>query len=116
VAYRDAPLPQRLPWRKHVVALDEFVLRIDQVSGPDWAACGWRCRRTRPSRPERFLAAANSGDLAQCSLECPACRSTDVRTDRRVSRGGTVVNDFMGVPVADAAVSFTCVRCGRAWE
>lgn len=32
------------------------------------------------------------------------------------ARGGTVVNDFMGVPVADAAVSFTCARCGHAWE
>ncbi len=65
----------------------------------------------------KLLESAQRGQLSAGLLECPACGSADVVSDRVVSRAGTFLNTLLVGPVVqDATVSFKCRRCGATWQ
>jgi hypothetical protein len=100
-----------------VEALNEYVLQVDPAIAPVLGGLVLAVPGSQLEDARALLAAAASGQLAEGTLECPSCYSAAVRSERRVSRAGTVANYLIfGMPIADGTVWFKCDGCGNAWQ
>lgn len=100
-----------------VAGEDRFVLQVDPALGPALGGFRLGVRASEAEEARQFLAAAESGELADGMLECLACGSREVESQRHVSRSGTLVNTlFVGPVVQDVTISFRCRSCGKTWQ
>ena len=100
-----------------VVGEDQFVLQVDPALGPALGGFRLAVPMGEAEDARRFLAAAESGDLSKGLVECSACGSFEVISQREVSRSGTLLNTlFVGPVVQDVKISFRCRNCGATWQ
>jgi hypothetical protein len=100
-----------------VAGEDQFLLQVDPALGPALGGFRLGVPATEAEDARLFLAAADSGQLAEGTLECSACGSTNVEARRETSRAGTLMNTFfVGPVVPDASISFRCRDCGGTWQ
>ena len=101
----------------NVAGEDRFVLQINPALGPALGGFHLGVPASEAEDARRFLASADSGELAEGTLECSACGSTNVEAQRTVSYAGTIMNTFfVGPAVQDVAISFRCRNCGETWQ
>jgi hypothetical protein len=100
-----------------VAGKDQFVLQVDPALGPALGGFRLGVPASEAEEARQFLAAADSGELAEGLLECSACGSRNVESQRDVSRSGTLMNTFLiGPVVQDVTISFRCRSCGETWH
>src|SRR5262249_34891476 len=100
-----------------VAGEDQFLLQVDPALGPALGGFRLGVPASEAEEARQFLAAADSGELAGGLLECSACGSSNVESQRRVSRSGTFMNTFLVGPVVpDVTISFRCSDCGETWQ
>jgi hypothetical protein len=100
-----------------VVGEDRYVLQVDPALGPALGGFRLGVPVSEAEEARQFLAAADRGELAEGTLECSACGSTDVEAQRENSRSGTFMNTFfVGPVVQDVTISFRCRSCGETWK
>jgi len=101
----------------NVAGEDQFLLQVDPALGPALGGFRLAVPLSEAEEARAFLAAAEEGALSEGLLECSACGSTAVMTDREVSRTGTFMNTFLVGPVVqDVKISFRCADCGATWQ
>ncbi len=100
-----------------VAGEDQFVLQVDPALGPALGGFRLGVPASEAEEARHFLVVADSGELAEGMLECSACGSTNVETQRGTSRSGTILNTLLVGPVVrDVTISFRCRSCGETWR
>jgi hypothetical protein len=101
----------------HVAGADQFLLQVDPALGPALGGFSLAVPASEADDARSFLAAAEGGELSAGLAACSACGSTDVISERTVSRSGTFMNTFLVGPVVpDVTVTFRCRGCGATWQ
>lgn len=99
-----------------VVGLDQFMLQVSPGIAPAFGGMRLAVPSRQAEQARAFLAAADHGDLT-VPMECPACGSPVVLSERRTNKAGTAVNYLLlGVPVPDRRISFHCKSCDHEWQ
>jgi hypothetical protein len=100
-----------------VAGADKFLLQVDPALGPALGGFRLGVPASQAEDARQFLAAAETGELSEGLLECPACGSTEVDAQKDSTRSGTLVNTLLVGPVVrDVTVSFRCRACGEKFE
>jgi hypothetical protein len=100
-----------------VAGTDQFLLQMNPALGPALGGFSLAVPASEVDDARSFLAAAEGGDLSAGLAACSACGSTDVTSERKVSRAGTFMNTFLVGPIVpDVSVTFRCRSCGAAWQ
>ena len=100
-----------------VAGADKFLLQVDPALGPALGGFRLGVPASQAEDARQFLAAAETGELSEGLLQCPACGSTEVDAQKDSTRAGTFANTLLVGPVVrDVSVSFRCRACGEKWE
>jgi hypothetical protein len=100
-----------------VAGADKFLLQVDPALGPALGGFRLGVPASQAEDARQFLAAAETGELSEGLLECPACGSAEVDAHKDSTRSGTLINTLMVGPVIrDVSVSFRCRACGEKFE
>jgi hypothetical protein len=100
-----------------VADADKFLLQVDPALGPALGGFHLGVPASQAEDARQFLAAAETGELSEGLLECPACGSAEVDAQKHSTRSGTLINTLMVGPVIrDVSVSFRCRACDEKWE
>lgn len=78
-----------------VTGADQFLLQMDPALGPALGGFSLAVPASEADDARSFLAAAEGGELSAGLAACSACGSTDVISERTVSRSGTFMNTLL---------------------